>query len=39
MSANRDIQFSDIIARLYTDTDTIENPIDSNSMLTADVTF
>lgn len=38
MSANRDIQFSDIISRLYSD-EGIENPIDLNPSLTADITF
>ena len=39
MSVNREPQYGDIIARLYNATDMVENPIDSNSMLTADVTF
>lgn len=39
MSANREIQYSDIITRLYGNTDAIEDPIDLNPALTADVTF
>lgn len=39
MSVNREVQFGDLIARFYTDTDTIEDSIDNNPMLTADVTF
>ena len=38
MSANRELQFPDIVARLYAH-ETIEDPIDDNPNLTADVTF
>lgn len=39
MNSNKELQFSDIISRIYSKDNVVVNSIDNNSMLTADVTF